>query len=792
MARVTKQGARNVEPARQLAESRPTETRPLEDQQLYHSLFESMLNGCAYCRMLFEDGKPTDFIYLAVNDSFVAQTGLKDVVGRKVSEIIPGIREADPGIFEIYGRVALTGRPEHFEMFVESLHQWFAVSAYSPSREHFVAVFDVVTERKRAEERLRQSEAFTRAVMDHLPIGVAVNSVDPAVDFTYMNDNFPRFYRTTREALAAADAFWEHVYQDPGFREAIRNRVLADCAEGDPARMHWEDVPITRTGEETTYICARNIPVPGEPLMISTVWDVTERKRTEEALRESELRYRALFENSLDAILLTVPDGRILSANPAACQMFGRSEEEICTLGLGGVVDMSDPRLPALLEERRRTEQARGELTFVRRDGSTFPGEVSSVIFKDRSGDARSSMIIRDVTERRRAEQERARLQAQLLQAQKMESVGRLAGGVAHDFNNMLEIILGHADLSLEKVEAGQPLHADLLEIKKAAERSADLTRQLLAFARKQTVTPRVLDLNETVEGMLKMLRRLIGEDIELAWRPGPGLWPVRVDPSQVDQILANLCVNSRDAIEGVGTIGIETNTAVFDETYCAEHPGCAPGEYVVLAVSDNGAGMDRATMDRLFEPFFTTKEVGKGTGLGLATVYGIVKQNDGFITVYSEPGLGSTFKIYLPRHAAAAEPAPPDGAPAPEGRGQETILVVEDETAILRMTTRILEAQGYRVLSASTPGEAIRLAKEHPGDIHLLVTDVVMPEMNGRELARNVMALYPDIKRLFTSGYTADVIAHHGVIDEGVNFIQKPYSKQLLAAKVREALDRA
>jgi CheY-like chemotaxis protein len=345
--------------------------------------------------------------------------------------------------------------------------------------------------------------------------------------------------------------------------------------------------------------------------------------------------------------------------------------------------------------------------------------------------------------------------------------------------------------MALDKVDPAQPLFSDLQEIRKAADRSAHLTRQLLAFARKQTVAPRVLDLNETVEGMLKMLRRLIGEDIDLAWLPGAGLRPVRVDPSQIDQVLANLCVNARDAIEGVGKVTIETGAAAFDEAYCSEHPGLTPGEYVLLAVTDDGCGMDKKTLDRLFEPFFTTKEVGKGTGLGLATVYGIVKQNNGFISVKSEPGQGTTFRIYLPRHKAKTARMWHEGSAVPDARGQETILLVEDEPAILRMAAKILASQGYEVLPASTPGEAIRLAEAHPGEIHLLMTDVVMPEMNGRDLAKNVILLYPEIKRLFTSGYTADVIAHHGVLDEGVNFIQKPYSKQNLAAKVREVLDK-
>ncbi len=398
--------------------------------------------------------------------------------------------------------------------------------------------------------------------------------------------------------------------------------------------------------------------------------------------------------------------------------------------------------------------------------------------------------VVKDITELKKSEKTNIQLQEQLLQAQKIESIGRLAGGVAHDFNNMLGVILGHAELAQEQLDKTQPLFYNLEEIRKAARRSADITRQLLAFARKQTIAPKVIDLNETVDGMLTMLRRLIGEDIHLAWLPGRNLGPVNMDPSQLDQILANLFVNARDAIADTGKVTIETDNAAFDEAYCRVHADFAPGEYVMLAVSDNGSGMDAETMAHLFEPFFTTKEMGKGTGLGLATIYGIVKQNSGFINVYSEPGQGTTFKVYLPRHGGNAPPTPKEDMAGSMAHGNETILLVEDEPMILDMTKTMLELHGYKVLPAATPGEAIRLAQEHAGDLHLLMTDVVMPEMNGRDLARNLLSLYPKLKCLFMSGYTANVIAHQGVLDEGVHFIQKPFSINDLAAKIREALD--
>ncbi|MEJ2040833.1 MAG: ATP-binding protein, partial [Desulfosarcinaceae bacterium] len=381
-------------------------------------------------------------------------------------------------------------------------------------------------------------------------------------------------------------------------------------------------------------------------------------------------------------------------------------------------------------------------------------------------------------------------LEKQLLQAQKMEFVGRLAGGIAHDYNNMLSIIMGYTEMALEKAAPGSPLQADLHEVLVASKRSADITRQLLAFARRQTIAPKVLGLNDTVASLLKMIRRLIGEDIDLAWVPGSNLRPIRIDPGQIDQILANLCVNARDAIDGVGKITIETRNIDFDKAYCADHAGFIPGEYALLAVSDDGSGMSPEVMKEIFEPFFTTKDVGKGTGLGLSTVYGIVKQNNGFINVYSEPGKGTTVRIYLPRHSGSFSEARrgPDRE-APTSRG-ETVLLVEDDQSILKLGIAMLERLGYTVLTANAPAKAVALARAHPGRIHLLITDVVMPGMNGRDLADQLQVLFPDLKVLFMSGYTSDVIAHRGVLEEGVHFIAKPFSRQELAFKVREVLD--
>ncbi|MDD2467797.1 MAG: nuclear transport factor 2 family protein [Desulfobulbus sp.] len=518
--------------------------------------------------------------------------------------------------------------------------------------------------------------------------------------------------------------------------------------------------------------------------------EIENHKQTESALRQEQLLSKSIID-SLPGIfyLYTYPELKLILWNREHESLFGY---EIGEIEGRHVTDWHAPEsedaVLGAIEDVMAKGRASIEAHLLTKDGRSVPLILTGIRFETQ-GQLYLMGIGIDITERKRAEAEAEKLQNQLIQSQKMESVGRLAGGVAHDFNNMLGVILGYTEIVLKKETADQPMSSALRGIQQAAQRSADLTRQLLAFARKQTVAPKVLDLNETVASMLIMLRRLIGENIDLVWLPDENLGAIKMDYTQIDQILANLCVNARDAIGDTGRITIETGNVILDEAYCASHVGFAPGEYVLLMLSDNGCGMDRETISHLFEPFFTTKEMGKGTGLGLATVYGIVKQNDGFIYVYSELGLGTTFKVYLPRHKAKDEKLPEPEETELVTTEHETILLVEDEPMILEMTTVMLELQGYTVLPANSAVEAISLAREYAGKIHLLMTDVVMPEMNGRDLARNLLPLYPHLKRLFMSGYTANVIAHHGVLDEGVHFLQKPFTMQDLATKIRAVM---
>lgn len=615
----------------------------------------------------------------------------------------------------------------------------------------------------------------------------------------------------------------------PGVIEGIRfyapewqermTQVFTDCAEqGIPYDEEMEIIArsgrriwVRTTGEAVKDKEGKITKVQG------SLQDITERKQSIHALQEANRKLEAsqkatlgilgdlqaeiatrrakeaqlqkvslAIEQAGETILITDPDGKIQYVNPAFETASGYTPEE--AIGKTSAILKSGQQDETFYQNLWNTIASgrvwKGRLINKRKDGKLYTEAATISPVFDAAGKIINYVgVKRDITAQ-------LELTAQFQQAQKMESVGRLAGGIAHDYNNMLSVILGYTEMALEKVAPSDALYEDLKLVFDAARRSADITRQLLTFARKQTIAPVVLDLNTTVDGMLTMLRRLIGEDISLAWLPAFSVWPVKFDPSQLDQILANLCVNARDAINGVGKVTIETANVRFDEAYCALHRGFIPGAFVMLAVSDNGCGMNQRTIEQIFEPFFTTKGLGKGTGLGLATVYGIVKQNQGFINVYSEPDNGTTFKIYIPRDIAAVEEAKYTHSPKlPLGRG-ETVLLVEDEPTLLAMVQRLLESLGYSVLSAAGPGEALRLAGEHIDEIHLLLTDVVMPEMNGRDLAHRLSIICPRMKHLFMSGYTADVIAHQGILDEGVNFIQKPLSKEDLATNLRKVLD--
>jgi len=649
--------------------------------------------------------------------------------------------------------------------------------------------FRDITDRKRAEEQVRESEERFRAIFEHAPYPIVITTLE---DGRYLDAN-PAFLDSleiTREDL--------HKHDIADFL-----RELGDNAEKTIGTLKEKGIT---TNQEATVVKKDGtrreiiyssvlVEIQGKKRVLSVTLDVTEIKKAETALKDSETRFRTLFSMAPVAMANISHDGRILGINDRLMKTMGHTANRVKTLQDAWVLALPDPDFRREVTDTWRrnlersiadkTEMKPFECPLVFMDGTTHNMIVSTRLIAD-------SILVSffDITDLKKAQKEREKLQGQLYQSQKLEAIGTLAGGVAHDFNNMLGAIMGHTELAMNETDDEAPIREDLESILETAQRSTDLTRQLLAFARKQTIQPVAFELNESIEALLKMIRRLIGENIELAWLPGAAPCTIMMDPSQFDQLLINLCVNSKDAISDIGRIAIETDTVIFDEDYCETHVDCIPGEYALIAVSDNGCGMDKKTLDHIFEPFFTTKGEGRGTGMGLATVYGVVRQNEGFITVYSEPGEGTTFRIYLPHHAEEAVSKRSEQVEEiPNSRG-ETILIVEDDPTLLKMSTKMLNRLGYSVISSDSPKEAIRTVEEKSAEINLVITDVIMPEMNGRDLADRIQTIQPDMKYLFMSGYTSDVIAHQGVLEKGVNFLQKPFSLKELAAKIRAVLD--
>jgi PAS domain S-box-containing protein len=511
--------------------------------------------------------------------------------------------------------------------------------------------------------------------------------------------------------------------------------------------------------------------------------EVAERQRADEALRASEERYRHLFENNPQP--MWVFDERslaFLAVNEAACDHYRYSHEEFLGMTIRDIRPAED--VPSLLdrpETEPRGPQESGVWKHRRKDGTLIEVEIVSrpVMF---DGNAAQLVLAVDVTERRQLEQ-------QLRQSQKMEAVGQLAGGIAHDFNNLLTAILGYADLLASRPALESTAREEIEEIRKAGQRAASLTRQLLAFSRRQVLEPAVLRVNELVANLEKMLRRLIGEDVDLVTRLDPSASNVRADPGQLEQVIMNLAVNARDAMPRGGQLTIETANVDLDQAYAQQHASVQPGFYVMIAVSDTGVGMDAATQARIFEPFFTTKEKERGTGLGLSTVYGIVKQSGGYVWVYSEPGKGTTFKVYFPRVEEVAPARQPRVVPATLV-GTETLLLVEDDPAVRKLSCAILERAGYRVLEAESGRKALELARDSTSGIPLVVTDLVMPDMSGTDLAAELVIRYPEIRVLFMSGYTDDAVVRHGFLAAGRAFLQKPFTPDTLTRKIREILD--
>ncbi len=808
------------------------------------ALLRRMANAFVTWGTVFDgSGRLVDIRFDYFNEAYSRVSGLRleDVQGKTVREVWP---ETEESWFEAYAEVARTGKPRSFEMYHAPTHGLYACNAYRPSEgsEQVCCVFEDITQRRNEQRALERTNRQLRMLSD------SNQTLIRATDETTLLRDVCRIivetggYRLAWIGLAVADdakRVWPVAQAgfDDDYLESIRvtwadeplgrgpigtairtdETVIIRDVTRDPRFMPWREQALLRGFQSVLaaplHEGGRTIGALGiyaaepdafderETALLEELGDDlsfgmsvlrarTVHARAEREMRASEDRFRRLFESAADALLVHDENGRILDVNRAACESLGYTRDQLKSLTVPEIeVGHSRESCVECWREVRGGGHVDREGIHRRADGSTFPVDLRLRSFQQ--GDEMLVFVMaRDISQRKWAEAEHARLEEGLRQAQKMESIGRLAGGIAHDFNNLLTAIGINAELALLDVPPSHPGHGRLAEIDKAVESAAKLTRQLLAFSRKQLIEPKIASVNAVVSDLQKMLHRLLGEDIELESMLAEPIGNVRIDTGQTEQVLVNLAVNARDAMPNGGKLTIETANVTIDDAYCRQHPDAMPGEYVVLSVSDNGSGMSAEVRQRIFEPFFTTKSQGRGTGLGLAMVYGAMRQNKGWIQVYSEVGQGTTFRLYFPRADGAVEPERAVATTDLVG-GHESILLAEDDDSVREVAVKILLQLGYHVDAHASGEQALASALATSRPIDLLITDVVMPGMTGRTLAERVAAAHPETQTLFTSGYTDNVIAHHGVLDAGIEFVSKPFRVETLARRVREILDR-
>ena len=757
----------NITPRKKVEEDLKNRTAELR------SLIDSMTAGFAYHKSLpGDENEPADHIILDINTAFEKIHGLNraDVIGKKATEVFPGIEKSAVDWIGTLNKVALTGESIVFEQYLETMDRWFLMSAYCPRKGYFALTFDDVTDRYKMHAALKDSEERYREMFSRMPSGVCVfSATGDGRDFIIKDINraAEKIECVDRESIIGK--YVSEVFPGVficGFFDGLQRVWKTGQAEFFPDTL-YEDNRVSGAWRENWVYKLRSGDI------VAVYNDITEKKQSGENEKKNRTQLNALVDGLIDAIVVVDEKGSIRFVNNAASHLFDRKKQALIGTAFGFPVTIGDIF----------------EITVNIPGGENRHAEVkSSVIVWD--GELSYLLSLRDSTARKKAEREHATITEHMHQVEKIESIGELAGGIAHDFNNMLSVIIGYGEELYTTLHKTDPLYECAKEIVGAGRRSAELTRQLLAFSRKQTLQPEVLDLNLIIKGIENVLRRLIGEDIMLETLAEEGLSMVKVDPAQIEQVIVNLAVNARDAMPQGGQLTIQTANVSIDEYYAGVHISVKPGDYALLSVTDTGCGMDAETLSKVFEPFFTTKVKGKGTGLGLSTVYGIVKQSGGNIWVYSEPGMGTTFKIYLPTttEALSSQKRQYDNDLL---RGkEELVLVVEDEPSIRKMSKKILEKLNYSVETAANGGEALLLVEEKKLCPDLIITDVVMPEMSGKVMIDRLRKTLPDLKVIYMSGYTDHTIANHGLIEPDVPFIQKPFSKRIFGERIRAVLD--
>jgi PAS domain S-box-containing protein len=716
----------------------------------------------------------------------------EDWSGRSFLDLAaPESRETLAAIFDSAAARPLPERPEivglkadgsRFQMEVTPARMTFQGKAATQ------AILRDITERRRAEEALRESEERYRLLFENNPQPMWVFD-EETLAFLAVNDAACHHYGYSREE------FLGMTIRDIRPAEDVPLLLRDLEANGRDFRRLgvWRHLKKDGTPIEVE-VASHAIQFLGRSANLVLATDVTERKRAEEALRQSEQMYRDIFDFATLGIYQSRRDGSLITVNAPLAAMLGYdSPEDLMRSNLDEIYADPETRKELIARYEPQAKGHRLEVCWKRKDGTPIWLDLDARAVLNPDGTTRYfEGFVHDITDRRESEEEKRRLQEQLVQSQKMEAVGQLAGGIAHDFNNLLTAITGYSELLLGELPPEDLRRSHAEEIRKAGERAASLTHQLLAFSRRQVLEPKVLDVNTIVSDVERMLRRLIGEHIELKTRKEPNLWKVRADPGQIEQAILNLVINARDAMPEGGTLAIATANLDVDESFSRSHSPTQPGPYVLVEVSDTGIGITDEVKARLFEPFFTTKERGKGTGLGLSTTYGILKQSGGYLWYDTEVGRGTTFRVFLPR---VDEPvSQPEARPvqAPIHPGDETVLLVEDEPEVRSLVQRILKTQGYTVVTAANPNEAIAVAREFKGTIQVMVTDIVMPGMNGLQLAERLLPTRPNMRVLFVSGYTHDAIGPQGILEPGTAFLQKPFTPNALARKVREVLESA